>query len=128
MVISDSIFAMLLTYPKFSQFTKKDIADATKTTEVLIALDAENREAVEDMVRKAVEAGGSTYADAQDHGWMYQHSFADLDGTGTRRCCTWTLMHCPKNRKKKGGADPLRIFNAIWTFQEVSKTFFWKVV
>lgn len=80
MVISDSIFAMLLTYPKFSQFTKKDIADATKTTEVLIALDAENREAVAEMVRKAVEAGGSIYADAQDHGWMYQHSFADLDG------------------------------------------------
>ncbi len=80
MVISESIFAMLLTYPKFQQFTKKEIADATKTTEVLIALDAENRQAVQEMVHKATEAGGSIYAEAQDHGWMYQHSFADLDG------------------------------------------------
>ena len=80
MVISDSIFAMLLTYSKFAEFTKKEIADATKTTEVLIALDAENRQAVDDLVRKATEAGGSIYADPQDHGWMYQHSFADLDG------------------------------------------------
>ena len=60
--------------------TKKDIADATKTTEVLLALDAESREAVDGLVRKALEAGGSTYTDPQDHGWMYQHSFADLDG------------------------------------------------
>jgi predicted lactoylglutathione lyase len=71
---------MLLTHPKFQQFTKKDIADATKTTEVLIALDAESREKVDELVRKAVEAGGSIYAEAQDHGWMYQHSYADLDG------------------------------------------------
>ena len=80
MIISDSIFAMLLTHPKFQQFTKKDIADATKTTEVLIALDVESREKVDELVGKAVEAGGSIYADIQDHGWMYQHSFADLDG------------------------------------------------
>lgn len=80
MVISDAIYAMLLTYPKFKEFTKKEIADATKTTEVLIALDAESREKVDEMVRKAVEAGGSIYATVQDHGWMYQHSFADLDG------------------------------------------------
>lgn len=80
MIIADNIFAMLLTHSKFQQFTPKAIADAHKTTEVLIALDAESREAVDATVRKAVEAGGSIYADPQDHGWMYQHSFADLDG------------------------------------------------
>lgn len=80
MVISEHIFAMLLTEARFSEFTKKPIADATKTTEVLIALDAENREVIDEMVRKAAAAGGTIYADPQDHGWMYAHSFADLDG------------------------------------------------
>lgn len=80
MVISESIFAMLLTHPKFAEFTRKDIADATKTTEVLIALDAESREAVDNIVKNAREAGGTIYDQARDHGWMYQHSFADLDG------------------------------------------------
>jgi predicted lactoylglutathione lyase len=79
-VIGENIFAMLLTEPFFKTFTRKEIADASKTTEVLIALDAESREAVDDMVRRAVDAGGSLYADPQDHGWMYQHSFADPDG------------------------------------------------
>ncbi len=80
MVISESIFAMLLTHPKFAEFTRKDIADATKTTEVLIALDAESREAVDNIVKNAREAGGTIYDQARDHGWMYHHSFADLDG------------------------------------------------
>ena len=80
MVISESIFAMLLTHPKFAEFTRKDIADATKTTEVLIALDAESREVVDTIVKNAREAGGTIYDQARDDGWMYQHSFADLDG------------------------------------------------
>lgn len=81
MVITEgSIFAMLLKEPFFQGFTKKQIADATKTTEVLIALDMESKAAVDDMVAKALEAGGSSYAPPVDHGWMYQHSFADLDG------------------------------------------------
>lgn len=80
MIISDNIFAMLLTEKRFRDFTKKEIADAKKTTEVLIALDAESREDVDDMVRKAVAAGGSTYRDPEDYGWMYYNSFADLDG------------------------------------------------
>lgn len=80
MIIADNIFAMLLTKPKFSQFTKKEICDATKSTEVLIALDCASREEVDEIVNNAVAGGGTTYMPAQDHGWMYQHSFADLDG------------------------------------------------
>lgn len=80
MIISDNIFAMLLTEKKFREFTRKEIADAKKTTEVLIAIDAESREKVDEMVKTAADAGGIIYAAAQDHGWMYQHSFADLDG------------------------------------------------
>jgi predicted lactoylglutathione lyase len=71
---------MILTEPMFKTFTKKEIADASKTTEVLIAIDAESREKVDELVKKAVEAGGSIYTIPADHGWMYQHSFADPDG------------------------------------------------
>jgi predicted lactoylglutathione lyase len=80
MVISDAIFVMLLKEAYFKTFTKKPISDAKKSTEVLIALDAPSREEVVSMVDKAVAAGGRIYADAQDHGWMYQHGFEDLDG------------------------------------------------
>jgi len=80
MVISDNIFAMLLTEEYFKTFTKKNIADAKAATEVLIAIDASSKEEVQEMVAKAKAAGGAIYAEPQDHGWMYQHSFADLDG------------------------------------------------
>jgi predicted lactoylglutathione lyase len=75
-----SIYAMLITEEFFKTFTRKPISDATKSTEVLIALDAESRQEVDDMIRKAVEAGGTVYMESQDHGWMYGHSFADPDG------------------------------------------------
>lgn len=80
MIIADNIFAMLLVEPYFKTFTGKEICDAHQHTEVLIALDASSREEVDDMVKKAVAAGGTLYAEPQDHGWMYQHSFADPDG------------------------------------------------
>lgn len=80
MVMSEHIFAMLLTEPFFKTFTKKSIADAHKTTEVMLAVDAESKAAVDAMVASAVAAGGNVYMEPQDHGWMYQHSFADLDG------------------------------------------------
>ena len=80
MVISDDIYAMLLTHPKFKQFTPKAVCDATKSTEVMIALSCESRQHVDDLVRKATAAGGSTYADRKDYGFMYQHGFQDPDG------------------------------------------------
>jgi uncharacterized protein len=80
MVISDSIYAMLLTENYFKTFTKKPISDAKTSTEVLIALDAGSREEVQQIIAKAKELGATIYSEPQDHGWMYQHSFADLDG------------------------------------------------
>ncbi len=80
MVISDTIYAMLLTEPFFKTFTKKEICDAEKSTEVLIALDASSRDDVTKTVAKAKALGATIYSEPQDHGWMYQHSFADLDG------------------------------------------------
>lgn len=80
LVISDTIHAMLLTYEKFQGFTPKTIVDATKATEVLICLSCESREEVDALVAKAVAAGGSTYNEPQDHGFMYAHGYQDLDG------------------------------------------------
>ena len=80
MIISEDSFVMLLVEKFFQTFTKKKVADATQTTEVLIALSADSRQKVDEMVNAAVEAGGSLYSDAQDHGWMYQRSFQDPDG------------------------------------------------
>ncbi len=80
LVIGENIYAMLLHEEFFKTFTKKELADATKVTEVLIAIDVESREAVDSMIQKAVNAGGTIYSNPSDHGWMYQHSFADLDG------------------------------------------------
>ena len=80
MIVSDDIFVMLLVEPYFKTFTKKEIADANKTTEVLICLSADSREAVDEMVSKAIAAGGSAPNDKQDHGFMYGHGFQDLDG------------------------------------------------
>jgi len=80
MVISEDIYVMLLTHPKFEEFTPKAICDSTKNTEVLVCLSYESRDKVNDMVRKAVAAGGTTYTESKDYGFMYQHGFQDLDG------------------------------------------------
>ena len=79
-VISDDIFAMLVTHPKFKQFTSREIADAHKTTEVLTCLSCETREKVDQMVETAVKSGGAKHRDPQDHGFMYERSFCDPDG------------------------------------------------
>ena len=92
MVIGDNIFAMLLVEERFQDFTKKKICDAKKNTEVLLALDTKTRAEVDDLVKKAVAAGGSVYTDPQDHGWMYTHSFADLDGH------QWELLHMDESK------------------------------
>ncbi len=79
-VISEDIYAMILTHAKFKQFTKKEIADATKTTEVLTCLSSDSKEKVNEMVDKAIAAGGTETRDAMDYGFMYARSFNDLDG------------------------------------------------
>jgi uncharacterized protein len=80
MVISDDIFVMLLVEPFFQTFTKKPIADATKTTEVLMCLSCDSRAEVDSLVKKALAAGATSPNPPQDHGFMYGHGFTDLDG------------------------------------------------
>jgi predicted lactoylglutathione lyase len=80
MIVDEGIYVMLLTQSKFGEFTPKPICDATRSTEVLVALSLDSRAQVDEMVRKAVAAGGSTYAEPKDYGFMWQHGFQDLDG------------------------------------------------
>ena len=80
MVISDTIYAMLLTEPFFKGFTKKEISNAHKTTEVLVCLSCDSRAKVEATIKKAIEAGAKTPMPPQDLGFMYGHGFEDLDG------------------------------------------------
>jgi predicted lactoylglutathione lyase len=80
MIVSDTIFVMLLVKPFFQTFTNRRIADATESTEVLIALSCESREEVDAVMEKALAAGATLPAETQDHGFMYGRSFADLDG------------------------------------------------
>ncbi len=72
---------MLLVKPFFKGFLPhKEIADAKKTSEVLIAINVETKQKVDEMIKKALEAGGQTFRDSQDHGFMYQNAFQDIDG------------------------------------------------
>lgn len=79
-VISDSIYVMLLVKKFFKTFVKKEIADSSKQTEAIIALSATSKSQVDEMAKKAVAAGGKIYREPEDHGWMYGQSFEDLDG------------------------------------------------
>ena len=80
MVISEDNYAMLLAEPFFKTFTKKEIADAKKSTEVLVALSVESKEKVDEMLSKALASGAKESREPQDHGFMYGRSLEDLDG------------------------------------------------
>lgn len=79
-VISDTIFVMLLTHDKYRQFTDKQIVDATKSSEVILAMSVDSKEAVGRFLDAAIKAGGRESRPAQDHGFMQLRTFEDLDG------------------------------------------------
>ena len=78
--ISDTIFLMILTHPKFDGFLTKPRADTSKTTSALIALSCDSRAAVDTMTEAALKSGGSEPKPASDHGFMYTRTFHDPDG------------------------------------------------
>ena len=80
MIVAEGIYVMLLTVDKFKTFTRKKVCNATKSIEMLLCLTCESRGKVDEMVYKAITAGGTTYSDPQDYGFMYGHGFQDLDG------------------------------------------------
>ncbi len=71
---------MLLTREKFASFSTRPAGDPAAETNALFAISVESREAVDEMVRKAVAAGGARALAPQDHGFMYQWGFHDPDG------------------------------------------------
>ena len=81
-VLSDTIHVMLLTHAFYSSFTGKPIADAHQTSEVMICLSAENRDAVDATVDAARAAGGKTDLSLRNdnNDMMYGRDFEDPDG------------------------------------------------
>lgn len=80
MIVSDDIYVMLLTHEKFAEFSPSGIADPAKGSEVLVALSCDSREEVDATFRKAIDAGGTSFREPMDFGFMYGQSFQDLDG------------------------------------------------
>jgi len=95
MIVNKDIFIMLLVEKFFKTFTKKEICDTTKDTEVIIALSTESREKVDQMINDVIEAGGKESRKPQDHGWMYERSFQDINGH------VWEIIYMDEKALKK---------------------------
>jgi len=102
MVISEDIYSMLLVEKFFKSFIPdKEICDTKKSSEAIIALSANTREEVDELIGRAVSAGGSEYRQALDYGWMYGRAFQDINGH------IWEIIYMdmtaiPEEMKKKG--------------------------
>jgi uncharacterized protein len=96
MIVGENIFVMLLVESFFKTFTQKEICDAKKQTEVLVCLSVDSRKKVDELVARAVSAGGTAPTKAKDHGFMYGHGFQDLDGH------IWELIYMEPNAKGQG--------------------------
>ena len=106
MIIGDNIYAMLVVAKFFKKFIpNKQIADARKSTEALVALPLESRGEVDDMIKRSIGAGGKEYRKVQDYGWMYGRAFEDLDGH------IWEIFYMDEKaraeqmKKRKGKSD-----------------------
>src|SRR6476620_3489962 len=95
MIVGKDIFVMLLVEKFFKTFTKKEISDTTKNTEAIVALSAQSREEVDQMMDKVLGAGGREARDLQDHGWMYGRSFEDINGH------LWEIFYMDESAMKK---------------------------
>lgn len=79
-VISDTIFVMLLTHHKFKQFSPNPIPDPKAETGALYALSMDSRDQVDAIAKAGLAAGGTEFRPAQDMGFMYSRAIADIDG------------------------------------------------
>jgi predicted lactoylglutathione lyase len=99
MVVSDQAYVMLLVQPRFADFTKKQVADASTSTEAILAVSAESREAVDAFADAALKAGGTPANEPMDYGFMYGRSFNDLDGH------LWEVMWMSPDAVERGPSD-----------------------
>jgi predicted lactoylglutathione lyase len=86
MVVADNVFVMLLTEPFFATFINDEVADAHRTSEVLLCLSCDSAAEVDETIAKAIAAGGKPWKPASTMGPMYGGSFQDVDGH------VWELM------------------------------------
>ncbi|MGE6204554.1 VOC family protein [Guptibacillus hwajinpoensis] len=96
MVINENTFVMLLVEKFFKTFTKKGLSNARESTEVIMALSAESNDEVDQIVNRALAAGGKPSNDVIDHGFMYAWSFQDIDGH------LWEVMHMDESAIEQG--------------------------
>jgi predicted lactoylglutathione lyase len=87
MVVDQNIYVMLLVEERFRDFINGEISDAASATEVINCLSADSRQQVDELVARAISAGGKPWRPAIEEGPMYGGSFQDLDGH------VWELMH-----------------------------------
>lgn len=80
LVLGEKAQVMLLSKAYFISFSGREIADTKTHSQTITALQLPNREAVDELVAKAVAAGAKTPRPSKDYGFMYQHGFDDLDG------------------------------------------------
>jgi predicted lactoylglutathione lyase len=92
---NSNVIVMLFPESTFKSFTKNDIADTKLGTEVLLSFDAESKEEVDEMLEKAVKAGGTIYGEPHDQGWMYGAGFTDLDGH------RWNVLYMDMSKMPK---------------------------
>ncbi|WP_062513212.1 VOC family protein [Halobacillus sp. KGW1] len=95
LIINERTFLMLLVNDMFDTFTNKERADTAKQTEMIIAVSTDTRKQVDDIVNKALEAGGKPSNEPFDHGFMYGWSFQDLDGH------LWEVMYMEENANEE---------------------------
>lgn len=93
--VADNISVMLLSESHFKNFTDKSICDSHKSSEVLICITCESRSEVDNLVSKAKLLGASVTREPQNHGFMYGHSFDDLDGH------SWELVFMDSSSKQQ---------------------------
>ncbi|MCY7693105.1 VOC family protein [Bacillus altitudinis] len=79
-VMNETITVMLLSFKHFQSISEKELVDARNGAEVIISLQVETREEVDELVERAIAAGGSPFKEKQDHDFMYGWSFQDRDG------------------------------------------------
>lgn len=80
MVWSEAIHVMLLTHDKWRTFTNRPIPPAD-SSEVMLALTCDNREAVDAMNEAAAANGGTADINpVQELDFMYNRNLADPDG------------------------------------------------
>ncbi len=99
MIVSEQAYVMLLAESRFTDFTTKPITDARTSTEAIVCVSAESREAVDALADAALDAGAARANEPMDHGFMYGRSFNDLDGH------LWEVMWMSPEAVEQGPAD-----------------------